>query len=62
MTIEKRLRLIVERKFPTGGLCYRLQRKVKEAQKIRLGKMQKAIEGLKQDEIETKIKEWENDT
>jgi hypothetical protein len=62
MTIEKRLRLIVERKFPTGGLCYQMQRQVRAAQQARLDKWNNELKGLTPEQIENKIKQWESDT
>lgn len=59
MTIEKRLKRIVERKFPAGGMCQRLKNMAMEAQKSRLEKMKKEIVGLSTEEVESKIKNWE---
>lgn len=59
MTVEKRLKEIVKKKFPTAGLCWRLQKQVLEAQQARLEKWLKELEGLTQVQIEYKINKWE---
>lgn len=61
MTVEKRLKRIVEKKFPDGGLCYRLKKAAQEAQKARYNKLIKELEGLGPDLIEAKIKQWESE-
>lgn len=63
-TIEQimidRLKLIITRQLPTDYLCKRMAKNVEAAKEVRLQKWLKELEGKTPEEIEAKIKEWEN--
>lgn len=54
------MKIIIARQLPTDYLCPRMKKNVEAAREERLQKWLKQLEGLTNDQIETKIKEWEN--
>lgn len=55
----ERLKLIIARQLPTDYLCKRMAKNVEDAREERLQKWLKELQGKTPEEIELKIKEWE---
>jgi hypothetical protein len=59
-TVIDRMKTIIARQLPTEYLCARMKKNVEAAREERLNKWLKELEGKTLEQIETKIKEWEN--
>lgn len=56
----ERLKVIIARQLPTDYLCKRMKKNVEAAREERLKKWMKELEGKTPEQIEAKIKEWDN--
>jgi hypothetical protein len=56
----ERLKAIIAKQLPTDYLCARMKKNVEAAREERLQKWLKELEGLRPEQTELKIKEWES--